>query len=95
MLVLFATKPCIAALYNLAYQAQINPYPKDKLYPKCKRHVGSSPIMHFTELTWLSLAMLVVSLLMALAMPKSMSLSCPSTMRKLAGFRSECTILAS
>lgn len=45
--------------------------------------------------TWLSLAMLVVSLLMALAMPKSMSLSCPSTMRKLAGLRSEWTILAS
>ena len=45
--------------------------------------------------TWLSRAMDVVSDLMALAMPKSMSLSCPSTMRKLAGFRSECTMRAS
>ena len=47
------------------------------------------------RLTWLSRAMLVVSLLMALAMPKSISLSCPSTIRKLAGFRSECTMRAS
>ena len=69
--------------------------PRDKPYHKCKCYVRSSPAMHFVEPTWLSLAMLVVSLLMALAMPKSMSLSCPSTMRKLAGFRSECTILAS
>ena len=46
-------------------------------------------------LAWASLAMEVVSEEMALAMPKSISLSCPSTTRKLAGFRSLCTILAS
>ena len=45
--------------------------------------------------TWLSRAMEVVSDLMALAIPKSMSLSWPSTIRKLAGFRSECTMRSS
>ena len=44
---------------------------------------------------WASLAMEVVSEEMALAMPKSMSLSWPSTTKKFAGFRSLCTMRAS
>jgi hypothetical protein len=39
--------------------------------------------------------MLVVSFWIALAIPKSMSLSSPLTSKKLAGFKSECTIRSS
>ena len=44
--------------------------------------------------TWDSRAMEVGSGEMALAMPKSMSFSAPCTTRKLAGFKSECTMRA-
>uniref|UniRef100_A0A0A9HN68 Uncharacterized protein n=1 Tax=Arundo donax TaxID=35708 RepID=A0A0A9HN68_ARUDO len=39
--------------------------------------------------------MFVVSFIIALAMPKSISLREPLTSIKLAGFKSECTILSS
>ena len=57
---------------------------------------GSAPQNNgqYRQRTCDSRAMEVVSPPMALAMPKSISLSCPSTTRKLAGLRSLCTMRA-
>ena len=57
--------------------------------------VTASGAMKFTVPMLQSRTMFVVSFLIVFAMPKSISFSVPSTMRKLAGFKSECTMRSS